>query len=181
MIRNYQFNAGTVSIPVPAENRPSLTPETTSVVMDFGTYDLSILNPPTGCPSTIQIALGEMPVPISDEEYPASINVPFNTRTVRYDDGVPEPATPNWPGFRLAMMQSPAFLRIANASAPLFVMLNSVMWLIAIDPTKLQETALIWNQLATIAQPTESEISALNAIAATNQIPLQLNESGMIE
>jgi hypothetical protein len=88
---------------------------------------------------------------------------------------------PNWPGFRLAMMQSAAFLRIANASAPLFVMLNSVMWLIATDPTKLQETALIWNQLATIAQPTEAEITALNAIAATNQIPLQLNESGMIE
>jgi hypothetical protein len=88
---------------------------------------------------------------------------------------------PNWPGFRLAMMQSAAFLRIANASAPLFVMLNSVMWLIATDPTKIQETALIWNQLATIAQPTEAEITALNAIAATNQIPLQLNESGMIE
>jgi hypothetical protein len=89
-------------------------------------------------------------------------------------------AEPDWPAFRLAMLQSPAFLRIANANAALFTILNSVMWLIASDPDKALETALVWNQLSAIAQPTEVEIAALNAIAADADVPLQLNSSGLM-
>jgi hypothetical protein len=89
-------------------------------------------------------------------------------------------AQANWPVFRLAMIQSQAFLRIVNINPALFVMLNSVMWLIDSDPSKLQETVLIWNQLAKIAQPTSDEIIELNDISSKNNIPLKLDENGFM-
>jgi methylglyoxal synthase len=48
------------------------------------------------------------------------------------------------------------------------------------DPSKALEFAFVWNQVAVIAQPTETEIAELNAIATSNNIPLAINESGMI-
>jgi hypothetical protein len=49
------------------------------------------------------------------------------------------------------------------------------------DPPKAIEFAYVWNQVATIAEPTSEEIATLNSIASANNIPLVLNESGLME
>jgi hypothetical protein len=118
-----------------------------------------------------------------DDEYAIEYWPTDNPPTIEEIEAVILPETvaqANWPVFRLAMIQSQAFLRIVNINPALFVMLNSVMWLIDSDTSKLQETVLIWNQLATAAQPTSEEIIELNDISSKNNIPLKLNESGFM-
>jgi hypothetical protein len=181
MIRNYSFDAGVVSIPVPTENRPPISPGTTSVVMDFGTFDLTIPTAPNGAPSTMPIVLGEMSIPIGNQSYPDSISLVLGTRTVRYDDGLPDQPKPNWPEFRLAVLASPALLRITSqAPAILVANLTEVAWRLDTEPERFFDFASIWNAIATIAQPTTLEISQLNAIAAATHIPFVLNDDGLL-
>jgi hypothetical protein len=86
----------------------------------------------------------------------------------------------DWVGFRTAIVQSPAFKRIVAFDLVTFTMLNSVMWLIASDPSKAIETVQYWNQLAALADPTAEEIAELNGIAAEHHAPFVLDEYGMM-
>jgi hypothetical protein len=93
---------------------------------------------------------------------------------------VPPQATTDWVAFRQAVVQSASFKRIVEMDLVVFTLLNSVMWLIASDPSKAIETVQYWNQLAALAEPTAEEIAELNAIAAEHHVPFVLDEDGMM-
>jgi hypothetical protein len=92
------------------------------------------------------------------------------------------PLEPNadWPAFRQTIVRNTGFKRIVECDLVTFTLLNSVMWLIASDPSKAVETVQYWNQLAALAQPTAEEIAELNAIAAEHHVPFLLDEDGMM-
>jgi hypothetical protein len=90
----------------------------------------------------------------------------------------------DWTSFRLSLAASPAYRRIVghnNETLSLLPLLTNLAFMIDADPTKALEFVFVWNQVATIAELTESEISTLNSIATANNIPLHLSESGLIE
>jgi hypothetical protein len=95
----------------------------------------------------------------------------------------PEPALPNWSAFRLALAGSSAYRRIvghSNETLSLLPLLTNLAFLIDTDPPKAIEFAYVWNQVSAIAEPTSEEIATLNSIASANNVPLVLNELGLM-
>lgn len=98
-----------------------------------------------------------------------------------YDDA---PIVPDWRSFRNALAMSAAYGRITgynNQTLAWLPLLVNVAFLLDADATRAVEFAGLWNAIATIAEPTSEEITALNAIAAENNIPFTLNEQGLIQ
>jgi hypothetical protein len=90
----------------------------------------------------------------------------------------------NWSAFRLALAGSSAYRRIvghSNETLSLLPLLTNLAFMIDTDPPKALEFAFVWNQVATISEPTTEEIVTLNGISTANNIPLHLSESGLIE
>jgi hypothetical protein len=95
----------------------------------------------------------------------------------------PEPTPPNWAAFRLALAGSPAYRRIVghnNETLSLLPLLTNLAFMIDTDPPKAIEFAYVWNQVSAIAEPTSEEIATLNGIASANNVPLVLNELGLM-
>jgi hypothetical protein len=93
------------------------------------------------------------------------------------------PTPPNWSAFRLALAGSPAYRRIVghnNETLSLLPLLTNLAFMIDTDPPKAIELAYVWNQVSAIAEPTSEEIATLNSIAAANNVPLVLNELGLM-
>jgi hypothetical protein len=95
---------------------------------------------------------------------------------------LPEPSPlPDWAAFRLALVQSSAYIRITSAAPnALVALLTNIAFLIDAQPEKVIELAAIWNAIAAIAGPTESEIAALNKIGTDTHVPFALNAQGMM-
>jgi hypothetical protein len=97
---------------------------------------------------------------------------------------MPAPPTPqNWSAFRLALAGSSAYRRIVghnNETLSLLPLLTNLAFMIDTDPPKAIEFAYVWNQVSAIAEPTSEEIATLNGIAAANNVPLVLNELGLM-
>jgi hypothetical protein len=98
---------------------------------------------------------------------------------------MPEPPTvPNWRSFRASLVMSSAYGRITghnNQTLAILPVLVNVAFLLDSDALRAVEFAGLWNAIATIAEPTTEEITALNSIAATNNVPFQLNSEGLIQ
>jgi hypothetical protein len=95
----------------------------------------------------------------------------------------PEPTPPNWSAFRLALAGSSAYRRIvghSNETLSLLPLLTNLAFMIDTDPPKAIEFAYVWNQVSTIAEPTSEDIATLNGIALANNVPLVLNELGLM-
>jgi hypothetical protein len=93
------------------------------------------------------------------------------------------PTPPNWAAFRLALAGSSAYRRIvghSNETLSLLPLLTNLAFMIDTDPPKAIEFAYVWNQVSAIAEPTSEEIATLNGIAAANNVPLVLNELGLM-
>jgi hypothetical protein len=91
---------------------------------------------------------------------------------------------PDWRSFRSALVMSSAYGRITghnNQTLAILPVLVNVAFLLDSDASRAVEFAGLWNAIATIAQPTSQEITALNAIASANNIPFTLNEQGLIQ
>jgi hypothetical protein len=89
---------------------------------------------------------------------------------------------PDWAAFRLALVQSSAYLRITSAAPnALVALLTNIAFLIDSQPEKAVELAAIWNAIATLANPTSEEIAALNTIGTVTNVPFALNASGLME
>lgn len=95
----------------------------------------------------------------------------------------PPEIKPNWEQFRGQVMIHSAYLRIATAT-PITIALNpALVWLlgeVGRNPTILPEFAGAWSAIAAEAQPTESEIAALNAIGAACNMPFSLDSNGFM-
>jgi hypothetical protein len=68
-----------------------------------------------------------------------------------------------------------------NQTLAILPVLVNVAFLLDSDALRAVEFAGLWNAIATIAEPTTEEITALNSIAATNNVPFQLNSEGLIQ
>ena len=93
------------------------------------------------------------------------------------------PSAPDWRAFQSTITVSPAFMRIAGHSGQTLTILPTLVYvcsLIESDATRAVQFAGLWNAIAGIAEPTTEEIAALNALAATNNVPFQLNSAGLI-
>lgn len=91
------------------------------------------------------------------------------------------PPQPDWASFRFALLTSTHYVRITSAAPSAYVsLLTNVAFLVDAQPEKLIELAGVWNAIATIAQPTETEIAALNAIGTATHTPFALNETGLM-
>jgi hypothetical protein len=89
----------------------------------------------------------------------------------------------NWAAFRLALAGSSAYRRIvghSNETLSLLPLLTNLAFMIDTDPPKAIEFAYVWNQVSAIAEPTSEEIATLNGIALANNVPLVLNELGLM-
>lgn len=94
------------------------------------------------------------------------------------------PVVPDWRSFRSSLVMSSAYGRITghnNQTLAILPVLVNVAFLLDSDASRAVEFAGLWNAIATIAQPTSQEITALNAIASANNIPFTLNEQGLIQ
>ena len=90
---------------------------------------------------------------------------------------------PDWRSFQTAITVSSAFLRIAGYDGRTLAILPTLVYvcgLIESDATRMIQFAGLWNAIAAIAEPTTEEITALNAIASINNVPLLLNSAGLI-
>lgn len=91
---------------------------------------------------------------------------------------VPAPDPADWPGFRAALRESAEWQRIANAANAQHVAeLREMMWRVGSEPALFPEIAELWFLIAAAAEPTESEVAALNAALTANAIPMQIDEA----
>jgi hypothetical protein len=106
-----------------------------------------------------------------------------NPPTIAEIEAVQLPATPDWRSFQTAITVSPSFMRIAGHNGQTITILPTLVYvcsLIESDATRAVQFAGLWNAIATIAEPTSDEITALNSIASASNVPFQLNSAGLI-
>lgn len=104
--------------------------------------------------------------------------------TIAEIEAIEIPAVPDWRSFRSSLVMSSAYGRITghnNQTLAILPVLVNVAFLLDSDATRAVEFAGLWNAIATIAEPTTEEITALNAIASANNVPFQLNAEGLIQ
>jgi hypothetical protein len=97
---------------------------------------------------------------------------------------LPEPSpVPDWASFQVALISSPSFLRIVghnNVTLAIAPVLTNLAFMVSSQPEVVPRFIAAWNAIAAIAEPTESEIAALNTIGTDTHVPFALNAQGMM-
>ena len=106
-----------------------------------------------------------------------------NPPTIADIEAIVLPELPDWRSFRSALVMSSAYGRITghnNQTLAILPVLVNVAFLLDSDASRAVEFAGLWNAIASIAEPTTEEIAQLNVIASANNVPFQLNSTGLI-
>ena len=117
-----------------------------------------------------------------------------NTATflAQYGSQIPAPetstTTPDWSGFRVAMLKNSGYQRItlaANLDNNGRLAVTRVETAMSMDSPNLQVIEVLWEMVITalppLSKPTATEIGQLNALATANSIPFSFKADGKIQ
>ena len=90
---------------------------------------------------------------------------------------------PNWRQFGLMMAADPMYLRVANSMSeanPSLLVVMKISLNNTEDINGFRNVAAMWNTLIPAALPTEAEITRIQQIADTNNVPISFAADGTI-
>lgn len=93
-----------------------------------------------------------------------------------------DPPKPDWPGFRTALYAEDAWKRVLNSNPAVGATIASTLWQFQTDPTLAAEVSFLWDSLIPGLDPALSvdEITALNLIAIDNNVPMVVEDDGLL-